>query len=87
MTNKVVLYYTNDTSYTLRNVTVIDDLLDLIRVYSNTSRKISNVVSETLHTTTTIKKSDLLGYSAVEGNKITNIKLSDRFSTLVFTQS
>ena len=87
MTNKVVLYYTNDTSYTLRNVKVVNDYPDKVTVLATSAKRISNVVSETAETLTSINKSDLLGYSLVEGNKITNIKLSDRFSTLVFTQT
>jgi hypothetical protein len=83
---RVVLYYTNDTSYTLRNVVGLNDFAGQIQVASQDSRRISNVVSENTGTITTIGKSDLLGYSIVEKGKITYIKLSDRFSTLVVTR-
>ena len=85
---KVVLFYSNGKNWTLKDLTGVRDNADCVTFLTKSSdakrTRISNVVTETVvyqEKETRVQKSDLLGYSIVDGDTVTSVKLSSRFGT------
>lgn len=85
MKNKVVVYYTNGTSYSIADIVEIKEYPTYIFIESDEIEHISKAVTKASIVTTVIDKSELLGYAKILGNKIETVKFSNKFTTLVVT--